>query len=70
MKHTITKLFPLLAILLFSVQANSQTFTWASQIGGTQGETAYALATDASGNIIIAVYFKCTADFDQSSTIV
>ncbi len=70
MKHTITKLFPLLAILLFSVQANSQTFTWASQIGGTQGETAYALATDASGNVIIAGYFNGTADFDPSGASV
>ncbi len=66
MKATFTKLFSLLAILLFSVQANSQTFTWANNIGGTQGETAYALATDASGNVIIAGYFNGTADFDPS----
>lgn len=66
MKITFHQLFPLLTITLLSVQVYSQTFTWVNQIGGTQGETAYALATDASGNIIIAGYFKGTADFDPS----
>ncbi len=39
-------------------------FIWAKQMGGTNDESAYAIAVDNSGNSVITGYFSGTADFD------
>lgn len=39
-------------------------FVWARRIGGTNQDRGYALATDASTNIVVTGYFQGTVDFD------
>lgn len=36
---------------------------WSKRFGGTMAEQAYALATDASGNVLVTGYFQGTAGF-------
>ncbi|MEP7230897.1 MAG: SBBP repeat-containing protein [Ginsengibacter sp.] len=45
----------------------SGNFLWAKQMGGTLVDEAYAITTDASGNVYTTGYFFGTADFDPGS---
>src|SRR5450631_3253553 len=62
MKKTIFTLFICFAsgVLL----AQTVSFNWVKQMGGTSSENGLSIATDASGNVYTAGYFQGTADFD------
>ncbi len=38
-------------------------YVWSVKIGGTGGDIAYGVDTDASGNVLVTGYFSGTADF-------
>ena len=44
----------------------SGNFMWARRMGGTLLDEGVAIATDASGNVIITGFFQGTVDFDPS----
>ncbi|MCC6384834.1 MAG: T9SS type A sorting domain-containing protein [Bacteroidia bacterium] len=44
-------------------------FIWVKSIGGTSSEAAYAMSTDATGNIIVTGTFVGTVDFDPGAGI-
>ena len=43
---------------------NSGNFLWAKQIASSSGAIAYAITTDANGNVYTTGYFSDTTDFD------
>ncbi|MEO8111113.1 MAG: SBBP repeat-containing protein [Ginsengibacter sp.] len=45
----------------------SGSFLWAKQMGGSLVDEAYAITTDASGDVYTTGYFYGTADFDPGS---
>lgn len=50
-------------------QEETAGFQWARNIGGTDGDIAYAVTTDNSGNIITTGQFGGTADFNPGSAV-
>ncbi|MBI1320524.1 MAG: hypothetical protein GC168_16485 [Candidatus Hydrogenedens sp.] len=42
-------------------------YEWARRMGGTDSDTAYAIAVDASGNVYITGEFRDTVDFDPGA---
>ena len=44
-------------------------FVWAKQMGGTGDDWGLSVTTDLIGNIITTGYFRATADFDPSATV-
>jgi gliding motility-associated-like protein len=55
-------------IFLSKLDANGN-FVWAKSMGGTQGDRAYTLAVDNSGNLITTGFYRGTADFDPSAAV-
>ena len=51
------------------VQSNAQTvsFQWAKQMGGTMDDNSYCVATDHLGNVYTTGTFKGVADFDPGA---
>jgi hypothetical protein len=64
--------FPLTAanndIFLLKLDA-SGNFSWAKQMGGPNDESAYNLATDVSGNLLITGYYNGIPDFDPDAGV-
>ncbi|GAB3992119.1 hypothetical protein GCM10028807_24490 [Spirosoma daeguense] len=53
---------------VFIIKLNgSGNLLWAKQLGGTNGDIAYSLTLDASGNIYTTGRFENTADFDPGA---
>ena len=52
-----------LGSLIFN-SSYAQSFDWAVSCGGSEGDIAKSIGTDAVGNIYIAGYFRGTSDFD------
>jgi gliding motility-associated-like protein len=44
-------------------------FVWAKSIGGTQGDRAYALAVDNSGNVVVTGWYRSAVDFDPGPAV-
>jgi len=42
-------------------------FRWAHKIGSSQSDQAYAITTDANGNVYVCGYFSSTVDFNPDS---
>jgi hypothetical protein len=55
-------------IFLSKLDANGN-FLWAKSIGGTQGDRAYALAVDNSGNVVTTGWYRSTVDFDPGAGV-
>jgi gliding motility-associated-like protein len=55
-------------IFLSKLDANGN-FVWAKSMGGTQGDRAYALAVDNSGNVITTGWYRGTVDFDPGGAV-
>jgi hypothetical protein len=45
------------------------SFVWAKRLGGANSEFGYAIAMDASGNVVTTGHFLITADFDPGENI-
>ncbi len=63
----ITTLFLLVVALQHS--ALSQSLVWAKSMGGAYSDIAYAIATDADGNVYTTGSFRLTADFDPGDGV-
>jgi gliding motility-associated-like protein len=58
-----------LAIILFlTTSIYSQSYQWASKIGGTGSENSSAIYTDNKGFVYVVGYFQGTVDFDPSTS--
>lgn len=55
------------AYLLTAATLQAQTFEWAKSFGGITPDGAYAIATDASGNVFTTGYFTGTVDFNPGA---
>ncbi|MCU0440483.1 MAG: SBBP repeat-containing protein [Raineya sp.] len=65
-------IFPLSSILgsndiFVSKLDASGNFIWAKKMGGSNDDTGYGIAVDASGNVYTTGYFQGTADFDPGA---
>jgi len=56
--------FLILAIIFVEAIANSQSFEWAKQTGGTSTDIGRSITVDAAGNVYSVGYFQGSVDFD------
>lgn len=63
------KIALLLIFYLLSIEAYSQEFEWAKQIGGLNAQITEAIITDTAGNVYTAGWFRGTVDFDPGPGI-
>ena len=47
----------------------SGNYQWTRAFGGTGSDLVYSVATDSSGNVYIAGYFRNTVDFDPGAGV-
>ena len=59
----------LTGLLLTAIPSHGQDFGWARQLGGTQKDVGYDVASDAAGNVYVTGYFNGTADFDPGAGV-
>jgi hypothetical protein len=55
------------ACLLTAATLHAQTFEWARSFGGITPDGAYAITTDASGNVFTTGFFTGTVDFNPGA---
>jgi hypothetical protein len=57
------------ADIYFAKYTSTGTLIWAKSIGGTGGDNAYSMTSDASGNIYLVGNFNSTVDFDPGAGV-
>ncbi|OFY85787.1 MAG: hypothetical protein A3F72_21675 [Bacteroidetes bacterium RIFCSPLOWO2_12_FULL_35_15] len=58
------------SILSSVLQAQTPTYEWAKQFGGTLNDYAYSTAVDTAGNVYTTGFFQGTVDFDPGANTI
>ena len=63
------RLVPLILLISFPINSNSQILNWAFNAGGSGRDEATFMHVDNEGNVLVTGLFSGTADFDNSASV-